>query len=634
MIFNPNFRLRKILILKYLSRTLQPTSKMTALRLRLIIAWRNTYGWKEGDEVDWVAEEIKKFSVSLKSDYWLAVYHNVRGNVYFRKGLLNECLRHFNEALIYYMRSGQMDQVAVMRNNLSVVYVDLGDFPSALKQSSEALKYFQSTGSEIHLSQTYTNLGNVYSDMRDSSKALESYMKALEIDTKQKDTFGISTAYTNIGTVYADVENYTMARVFFENALKLDSIIGDENSLLISYHNLGFNYLKMKRFEQALPFLERSLYKAKKLSSYRYILQNSKAMAEVYNQLGKSEKGIEFLLSSLNLYDSLYSEDRIRELNEIQRSFDVKQKENENRILKADQDKANALIERQKLSSYFFITGLFLAFITILILWKNRNRIKHLNRQLQQANRAQNLNSRRILQQNDKLEQVVRENKELVSILIHDLKNPLSQIQLHSGLILEDQSTKKDNKAQIELIMKASSNALNLIDRISIANRLEEGHLNPMFKKESIQELIHGVVNIFSGRSKQKDIPIVVDPFEDREFATDSRFLQNILQNLISNALKFSPKGKEINLACEVKKSGLEIRIRDKGPGFTEADKEKLFKRFQRLSATPTSGEASSGVGLSITKSLTDRFGGSLSLSLNSDYKEGAEFVLFLPKIS
>jgi signal transduction histidine kinase len=102
-----------------------------------------------------------------------------------------------------------------------------------------------------------------------------------------------------------------------------------------------------------------------------------------------------------------------------------------------------------------------------------------------------------------------------------------------------------------------------------------------------------------------------------------------ILDNLLSNAIKFSNNGGKVGLNVEITGRILRIRIKDSGPGISQEDQKKLFQPFQRLSARPTAGEASSGLGLSIVKSLSTKLGG--TITCQSEIGEGAQFVLELP---
>ena len=102
--------------------------------------------------------------------------------------------------------------------------------------------------------------------------------------------------------------------------------------------------------------------------------------------------------------------------------------------------------------------------------------------------------------------------------------------------------------------------------------------------------------------------------------------MERILDNLISNSIKFSQSGTCVEICIDPEK--FTVTIRDQGPGFTKADREHLFESYQRLSARPTAGEPSTGLGLSIAKRLARAMKGDLILS--EEYTEGAEFVLQL----
>jgi signal transduction histidine kinase len=102
-----------------------------------------------------------------------------------------------------------------------------------------------------------------------------------------------------------------------------------------------------------------------------------------------------------------------------------------------------------------------------------------------------------------------------------------------------------------------------------------------------------------------------------------------ILENLISNALKFSPPNTKIHIHTLPEKEHVAVTVRDEGPGISEADQAKLFKKFSRLTAQPTAGESSNGLGLAIVKRLAEAMAG--SVQCQSQLGAGAKFTLRLP---
>jgi two-component system sensor histidine kinase/response regulator len=112
---------------------------------------------------------------------------------------------------------------------------------------------------------------------------------------------------------------------------------------------------------------------------------------------------------------------------------------------------------------------------------------------------------------------------------------------------------------------------------------------------------------------------------------SDKTVLSRILDNLISNAIKFSPPDKKISIELMETQSSIDMIIQDEGPGFSEEDQKYVYQRFKKLSAQPTGGEPSTGLGLAIVKHLVTQLNGSITLI--SKAGEGAKFIVALPTL-
>jgi signal transduction histidine kinase len=110
---------------------------------------------------------------------------------------------------------------------------------------------------------------------------------------------------------------------------------------------------------------------------------------------------------------------------------------------------------------------------------------------------------------------------------------------------------------------------------------------------------------------------------------TDPAYLVRILDNLVTNAIKFSPAGSQVRLGSEHVDQHLVVTVEDQGPGFSDEDRRFLFQKFRKLSARPTAGESSNGLGLAIIKILVDRLQG--SIELKSQPGKGSTFIVTLP---
>lgn len=232
-----------------------------------------------------------------------------------------------------------------------------------------------------------------------------------------------------------------------------------------------------------------------------------------------------------------------------------------------------------------------------------------------------------------KTEQLAEANREienLISVIAHDLKSPLATLSFIFSFLPMHGALNDEQNENVEYGQKTIKRGLDLIDSIVYFNKLISSNQALQMMDVELEDLIDVVVDGFSAQAYQKDIKLHVQkPTRPVLLHTDPESLVRILDNLISNALKFSPFGRNVYVEIEWRGPELTIGIRDEGPGLSPDDRVKLFKRFQRLSAQPTNNEGSSGLGLSIVKALTDKLGA--FLEVDSIIGTGTTFRLVFP---
>jgi signal transduction histidine kinase len=130
---------------------------------------------------------------------------------------------------------------------------------------------------------------------------------------------------------------------------------------------------------------------------------------------------------------------------------------------------------------------------------------------------------------------------------------------------------------------------------------------------------------------KQQDIHLVSPPHQICNCDPDR--LREAIDNLVSNAIKYTPLGGRMELSMSVENGGIAISVKDEGPGLSQEDMSRLFGRFQRLSAKPTGGESSTGLGLSIVKRIVELHGGTVGAE-SAGPSQGATFTIRLPATS
>ena len=216
----------------------------------------------------------------------------------------------------------------------------------------------------------------------------------------------------------------------------------------------------------------------------------------------------------------------------------------------------------------------------------------------------------------DAVARAVREKDELMSMVAHDLKNPIGAVRF-SAMTLVESSAVSGKMAQETLrhIVASSEEMLAFIERFLLRKAREA---DPAFMAQVPVDM--GVLVTELGHwettARRKEIAFtVIPPTSPLSVPTDPKALRQVLENLVSNALKFTPPGGQVDVKVQGSDKHLEWIIEDSGPGFTPEDLPRLFQDYTRLSAQPTAGESSTGLGLAIAKRLVDRLGGDLTAS-------------------
>jgi len=232
----------------------------------------------------------------------------------------------------------------------------------------------------------------------------------------------------------------------------------------------------------------------------------------------------------------------------------------------------------------------------------------------------------------DRLKQLAEDKDELLGILAHDLKNYLGGINMSADLMSgQIAGFKNERLTQLtDNMVRSSAVAMAFVKEFLANSATDHGFvLKPTVV--NLTEIATAAVAQYQEAARRKKIKIQTDfPPVAVIARADVSALDQILDNLISNALKFSPPDKRIFISVRPAGNRAECVVRDEGPGFTAEDKEKMFRRYGRLSARPTDGEPSTGLGLSIVRKLVQAMDG--DLLCESKPEQGAAFIIRLPR--
>jgi len=182
----------------------------------------------------------------------------------------------------------------------------------------------------------------------------------------------------------------------------------------------------------------------------------------------------------------------------------------------------------------------------------------------------------------------------------------------------------------LQSIVEASSHMSEVVKGILATEGLEQQGLTINAESVDLSRLCNDLMRVNERVAEQKGIPLTCGIAEGIHVHGDPTRLREAFDNYVSNAIKYSPPGRKVTVTLAAIDGGqIEFGVRDEGPGLTQDDKNKLFGKFKRLSAKPTGGELSTGLGLSIVKTIIELHRG--TVGCDSEYGHGAYFWARLP---
>jgi len=253
----------------------------------------------------------------------------------------------------------------------------------------------------------------------------------------------------------------------------------------------------------------------------------------------------------------------------------------------------------------------------VLLLMRLRTRIlaernRNLEATVRQATREVRHQKRDLERLNQELLVLNEEKNRFIGIAAHDLKNPLSAIGLVcDGLLTGDLAEcPQEMKPWLERANHAAKEMTSLIHEFLDINAIESGRMHPEMRAVPTQGILASLLMSSQTKAEAKGQRIEITAEPELQVWADPRHLLQVLDNLLSNAIKFSPRDATIRLKLEAGEHLIIFSVEDEGPGLSEDDLANLFKRFMRLSAHPTAGESSTGLGLSIAQQLVEAMEG------------------------
>jgi signal transduction histidine kinase len=666
----------------------------------------------EIDSVPSYCQRSRTLAESLGDKRGLAQMLNNLGLWYRIKSKYDSAFATLTQALRISDAEHFHDEQMMALSFLCLVQFDTKDFPKAVETARKMLAANAAKSNDSWTNTAYNNLGAAYRKMEQFDSALFYLNKTYQIRLKNGNKRALAGTLINIASVFESQGKLDSSISKLEEALEINKESQEASTMLYIYKGLARVYLGKGEYSRALASVQRSLAIA---DSVGFVPEKSTILAllaDIHEARGDFQSSLAAQKASSKLKDSLNRKEIAENIATISAQYESEKKEQQIRLLTADKVLQTTI--RQGLIALGI--ALFLAIAALASRYRLKSRseeaLQHTNAEilrqqellahqaseielanavlseknmsletqqeiLEEQAREIEIANTALQEKNIQLEYLNTEKNEFLGIAAHDLKNPLAHILMLVGKTTRyyDRLTDNDIKQELSHIGGAAARMTEIISNLLDVNALERGGLQVQLQTLDIVPITNTVVEQYRERASEKNIRLLFESGTQARASADSNVLTQVLDNLISNAVKYSPHGKNVFVrvgsysSLDIGHSSLvighsslvighssssnsspmtnapmtnapmtndqstngfiRIEFQDEGPGISPEDMTKLFGKFARLSARPTGGEHSTGLGLSIVKKMVEAMNG--RVWCESELGNGATFIVELP---
>ncbi len=540
------------------------------------------------------------------------------------RGLAEEYSGNYDAAIDFYLQTlnesrsgGWIEYEIAALSDLSIAYSAVKQYEKARDVYHQALKLSLQRGEVSSIISGLGNLGAIYNQLNKPDSALIFLEEGLRLSDTYNVSESLSTLNNNLGNVYFRKKQYRKALTYFTNNKSLHQGPESISNLWTDYLNIGDVFLELGQMDSAAYYAENALKLAQSLQARSKEADSYALLSKFYERLGDYRNAYQFQQLWYQLDTALVNQKTAASIAEMQERFNASDREKRNKLLEAAVEKQQ--LQNRNLRSLGIAAFLILILITILLIVYRKS-----NRQLLKVNAIIN-------RQKETLSVLNQEKNNLISIVSHDLSTPFSSIHMWSRLLEADGKLDPEQQKAALNIRKAAENGERLIHHILEVEKAGTGSQKLELEEVQLSAFLHHLVEQFKPKALDKNISLSgPDPNGSIYLFTDQHLLQRIVENLLSNALKFSEAGQKVDVTVDSGQDFTEIRVRDNGPGITISEQQSLFTKYSQLSTRPTGTEASHGLGLSIVKRLANEL--NATLHYEGGPQEGSCFIVRFKK--
>ncbi len=563
------------------------------------------------------------------------------GMYYYSMADYAQALKYNFEFLRINEERGDIKNQAKAHLSIGNVYHRQKDFVQSLKYQQQALRLFAESGDSKGVALAQMGVGNVFLELKNYDSALSNYYRVLSLSKAMHDSDALARSYGNIGNVYLNMQDYENALKNMLIAVYIQQALGNIRFYALNLGNIGEAYLgiaktgksnKQAELNMAISYLERAVLEGKKLDNDDVVLEFTHSLAEAYSLAGMHEKAYAKLNESYKLRDTVFSaanENSIARL-ETQREAMLKDKQIEVN---------NALGKQKRAEQVFFVSGMLLLSVLVLIVLRNNRKQKMSNARLaDEKNKseamAQTLQESLVIKDQlaMQLEQSAVMKARFLANISHELRTPVTLI---AGMLeLMREKVKEEDEylsTKVEVAYANSRKLQHMVGEILDLSKQEARATAPHMGEVEISSMLKRMVFAFETLIQNGGLSLHFNSagIEGVCVLLDEVRFEKIVNNLVYNAIKFNNPGGSIVVSGFIVQDGnyIELQFTNTGKAISAQDLPHIFDRFFQGNGE-AGREEGAGIGLALVREFTLEMNGTVDVKSNTD---GTTFVLQFP---
>jgi signal transduction histidine kinase len=533
-----------------------------------------------------------------------------------------EALENHLEELKLAEKLGDASLLARTHGGLGLTYLRYGRAQDAVQHIEAGLKFAREAGDERMRGSLLNSLGNHYLGERDHARAAALFTEALEIRRATGNTRAIAETQTNLGLVADAQGDHARALDQLGQALKTFEALKYRRYIANTHRRLARVWRNAGRADEALAHLGTALQIADTLNSPEVMVDIHQEYALTHEARGDFAAALAAQRAHAAAVERMRNERDRRRVDELRARYEAGQREMQIALLRREQQLKDVELDRRRGQTYLIASLLLLVGVVLgAVIYVQRATLRnerHLREAMEHARQ--------------RAEAAERLKSRLLQIASHDLKVPLSALNATAALIGRSAGEELSVRRLAEGIQTDTARMRGLVRDFLDASAIEDGDLQLHRSAVDLAALAGEAARGLQTLAALKEQRLVVHPVEGglAPVSADPERLRQVFDNLIGNALKFSPLRGEVSVTLGHAPGWAFAEVRDSGPGLGPEDFARIFSPFQTLSAKPTGqGEDSTGLGLFIARELLNLQGG--RLEVQSQPGQGSVFRVLLP---